>query len=223
ARASTGLPSASGALAAALRDDRPRVREAALRALGAPEATVNGTAEREVLALLRTDPWTFVRAAASGTMAARPPNAVTDEALLAGLAEDPSSIVRATIIDALGERKSPATIDAVRDKADEPKESLAVRKAALRALGAMCDVEAVDLLTKLAQRAAAAQVPYDRPLGEVALRALGEIHPADLPTRLAPLLAPKVPPNLRRIARGILRQPGSCDGSARPSSNLRSR
>lgn len=210
ARAAAGLASMAPAVVRALHDRSPRVREAALETLAASSPAVAPGAGSSLSALLETDPWTYVRTAAAQALGARAPTPTSDETLMDRLAEEPSSRVRAAILQAMGTRRSRRTISAIREKAEEAQETIAVRKAALRALGTLCDRASVELLTKLAHRAATAQVPYDRPLGEVALRALGKIHPPDLEARIAPLLDPPVPTNLRRMARSLLRERGGC-------------
>lgn len=214
ARAAGGVPRLSGPLGQALGDAGPRVRQAALEALSDPEVPLPAAAERNLMLLLRSDVWTFVREAAARALTARPPSPRTDQALLSAL-EDESSRVRAAALDALGQRRSSATIEFVRDKAGEPKETIAVRRAAIRAVGVLCDAKAIDLLIKLALRTAHPQLPYDQPLGEEALKALGRLKPPDLRTRIAPLLHPRVRPNVRSLALSTLREPGSCGGRKR--------
>ncbi|MBN4059266.1 HEAT repeat domain-containing protein, partial [Endomicrobium sp. AH-315-J14] len=127
--------------------------------------------------------------------------------------EDDSARVRRSVLAALGKRANPATAEAVRAVADQARENTSVRIAAIEAVGSLCDREALDILTKLARRAGVAQLPYDRPLGLAALRALGRIRPRDLRTRIAPLLNHKdrrIPLSIRRLALKAANSKGEC-------------
>jgi HEAT repeat protein len=188
------------------------VRQAALEAIGdrsgAPAAAA---AQARVRPLLLGDRWTFVRTAAAAALGAGRTEEAGDEALVGAL-EDQSPLVRAAALRALGSRGSQRAADRVHAVADDPREQLEVRVVAVGTLGQLCRRDAVDLLTKLALRAGLAQLPYDRPLGTAALAALGAIHPDDLATRLAPLLARdrRIPAHVRLIARDVTERPGSC-------------
>ncbi len=209
ARASAEVPALGSALRLALRDRGPRVRQAALEALRTTPGAVDAATASAAAALLRADPWTFVRQAAARALEAAAPSTELDAALLEAL-EDPAPLVRARVLHVLGARRAIHAAEDIRDVADDPKESTRVRVAAIRALGALCDAEAVDLLTKLAVRAGATVLPYDRPLGLAALGSLGAIGPADLGARIRPLLHPRVPMAIRQLAQEVLSEPGAC-------------
>jgi HEAT repeat protein len=209
ARASSGIRPLAPGLAVALGDSGPRVRLAALEALAEMKAPLAPAAEIAVVGLLANDPWTFVREAAAAALGVGATSTESEDALVAAL-EDDSSLVRIAAVRALGQRKSDAARDRVRAVADQPKETVSVRVAAITALGQMCDSNSLALLTKLAGRVGAPQLPYDRPLGMAALNALGRIHPTDLGDRIAPLLGRNVPAAVRQLAQGLLRARGSC-------------
>jgi len=209
ARASGGIGALAAELGAALRDRGPRVREAALQALAESRPPLAPAAETAAMGLLASDPWTFVREAAAAALGAGSTSTESEDALVAAL-EDDSSLVRIATLRALGQRKSAEARDRVRAVADQPRETVSVRVAAITTLGQMCDSASLDLLTKLAGRVAAPQLPYDHPLGMAALKALGQIHPADLAERIAPLLLHKVPAAVRQLGQALLRGRGTC-------------
>jgi HEAT repeat protein len=126
--------------------------------------------------------------------------------------DDDSPLVREAALRAIGKRKSVAAADQVHDLADNPKQPMRVRVAAINALGALCHTDSAPLLYKLALRAGYAQLPYDQPLGLAALAALGDIKPPNLAQELAPLLSKNkiVPRLIRAIARDVIRSPGAC-------------
>ena len=195
----------------ALGDDSPRVREAALIALTEGDAA-HGQ-ESSVVSLLSDDPWTFVRIAAATNLAVRTPTAAADRALVdvAKNKEAPTRL-RATSLRSLGKRKSRDTAEDVRAVANNAKESIPIRTAAISALGKMCDPNAAELLFKLALRAGYQQLPYDQPLGLAALKALGDLKPPGLHKQLAPLFVKNkiVPPQIRSIAKNTLDRKGHC-------------
>ena len=211
AAVSAGLAPLAPALQAALGDSEPRVREAALEALADSGEHVDRQAEARMVGLLASDPWTFVRAGAARALGGRPPSETADRALVAAL-QDESSLVRRSVLRALGRRGSKAGGDAVHAIADDPREPVPVRIAAIAALGTLCRSESADLLTKLALRAGSQELPYDKPLGMAALAALGELKPVDLQERLAPLLTrgSRVPELVRAVTRDALTRPSHC-------------
>jgi HEAT repeat protein len=209
ARAGSGIPALAPELGRALHDQGPRVREAALQSLAEGHGPLAAATEPTVGGLLATDPWTFVREAAAAALGAGS-SAPGSEAALLTATKDDSSLVRIAALRALGQRKSDDARDRVRAVADEPNETVSVRVAAITTLGQLCDADSLDLLTKLAGRVAAPQLPYDRPLGMAALTALGRIHPADLAARIAPLLGRHVSAPVRQLGQQLLRDKGAC-------------
>jgi len=212
ARVSAGVAGLVADLEAALEDDGPRVREAALLALS-ETPKLPASAQRQVVRLLSRDPWTFVRIGAAAMLAQRQPDTAGDEALVAVLNEDDApSRLRSAALRALGKRRSVSAAKRVERIADNPKEPVHIRVAAISALGHMCYRDATPLLYKLGLRAGYQQIPYDQPLGLAALAALGKLKPKDMHAQLAPLLSKNkiVPPQIRAIARDVLSQDGSC-------------
>lgn len=205
------VPALSGRLAEALGDREPRVREAALNAIA--EATARPDAPPAPAAALRErlagDDWTFVRAGAARTLGALPAEAGNDRALAAALA-DGSPDVRTHALDGLGAHHAVAHADAVRALQDDKDESVEVRAHAMLALGAMCDARSLPDWTKLARGAKAPADDKDRRLGGAAIAALGQLHPADLRDRLAPLLDQDTPPAAREMARAAIAGRGGC-------------
>jgi hypothetical protein len=212
ARVAGLVPALSSELEAALSDKAPRVREAALLAI--TESTkLSASAESRVAQLLQNDPWTFVRIGAATTLTLGAASPAADQALLSVLAEnDGPTRLRSAALRALGKRKSVSTADDVLGIADDPTEPVHIRVAAISALGDMCYRPATEFLYKLALRAGYQQIPYDQPLGLAALSALGDIKPANLHDKLAPLFVKNkiVPPQIRSIARDVLERDGTC-------------
>jgi HEAT repeats len=205
------VPDLAGPLAEALADADPRVREAALNAVA--EAASRPTPPPAPTAALRErlahDDWTFVRAGAARTLGIFPADADADRTLAAALA-DTSPEVRGQALDALGAHRAAAHADAVRARQDDDQEVLDVRARALLALAAMCDARSLSDWTKLARGAKAPLDDRGRRLGGAAIAALGQLHPADLPSRLAPLLEKDAPPAVREMARAAIAMPGGC-------------
>ena len=208
ARASAGVVSLAPALTRLLEHPAPRVREAALEALASGAAKLLPQAEALSVQLLGSDPWTFVRETAAEALG-HGDSATAEEALLDAL-EDQSPLVRTQVVRALGKRKSDAARERLRKVAGGAKEAISVRAAAIVALGEMCDLDSVDLLTKLALRLAAPQLSYDRPLGLAALKTLGRIHPPDFAERIKLLVHPNVAAPVRKLAATAMREPGGC-------------
>ena len=205
------VPQLGAALAQSLSDPHPRVRAAALAALGGASQPLSATAAPRVIDLLQHDPWTFVRAQAAHAVAAQPASVQLDKALVEAL-DDKAWPVRQAALRALGRRHSVASAPNIVDIAQNPKESVDVRAAAIAALGELCHRDSAELLYKLAMRAGYPQLPYDQPLGLAALSALGDIQPPNLALRLAPLLAqdPRIPRVIGAITRDAVGRRGHC-------------
>lgn len=206
-----GIPGLGKALEGALVDKSPRVREAALLGMTAA-GQIPPAAMSRVTKLLATDKWTYVRIGAAQALAREPAGAQAAEAALIAALEDKSNKVRRAVLRALGDRKAQTAGEKIHDIADNAKEVVSVRSAAVAALGSLCRSESVEVLYKLALRAGYQQLPYDQPIGLAALAALGELKPPDLAERLAPLTKKneRVPRVIRSIARDVVSRPGSC-------------
>jgi hypothetical protein len=207
AKLGAGMPETGAALLAAARDAEPRVREEALGAMGV--VFVPG-ADVVAAALLQAEPWSFVREQAVRVLQKAPASGGADEALGAAL-QDPSLRVRAGALLALAMRRARAMGPAVRARLDDKHENAEVRAAAALALGAFCDVDARDRLTELARQLGSPGMPEDEQrvaLG--ALYALAALQPGDLRDRVAPLLGPSVPPEVREAAQKALHARGQC-------------
>jgi len=169
------------ALRGALTDPEVRVREAAVQALAKPSGRVLFA---ELRGLFRRDPWPLVRAAVLRSLATQGRDASHVELFTMGV-EDPSFMVRAAAVDAIAERGVVAAGEAVRGRLRDEKERIEVRTRAARALGELCDFEALEELTSHAARLSDPMLdPNLRSLGFAALSALGRLHPADLAERL---------------------------------------
>ncbi len=133
----------------------------------------------------------------------------TDRALAAALA-DTSPDVRGRALDGLGAHHAVAHAEAVRALQNKDTETLDVRAHAILALGALCDARSLDDWTKLARAAKAPTDDRDRRLGAAAVATLGQVRPADLADRLAPLLQKDAPPGVREMAKAALSATGGC-------------
>ena len=192
--------------ARALEDGAPRVREAALLALGAiPRATATST----IAALLTRDPWTFVRVAAAASLAHVTPTDASDHALGESLTQL-SPRVREQAVLALEAHGSVAYRDVIRKHLTDLKEDLPVRVASAHAAGALCDAKSIDVLTHLALAGASSADANEVTLGLVATDALGAIHPKDLPSRFEKLHAEGMRPDARAAGARALEHPGTC-------------
>jgi hypothetical protein len=201
ARLATGLAEARPALVAAARDAEPRVREAALAALAPTPSTEGIHAAAQALV---HDGWSFVRTQAIGVLANAPPSSAVDDAL-GGALHDTSVRVRGPALVALARRRAGAWRDAIRERLDDKGEDAEVRAAAARALGALCDAKSIDRLTELARALGTPGQDEDaQQLGFGALVGLAALQPPDLRARLAPVLAPGVPPRIRTAAQQAL-------------------
>ena len=202
------LPSAQAELMTAIDDKEPRVRQAALDTIAelrsSPAAVL-------VEKRLENDTWTFVRVSAARAMGAMPAARDLDKALAAQLGTDQAPQVRGAIIDALAIHQARAYAGAVRDRLDDAQEIPLVRTAAARALGAMCDPAQLERLTELARASADPMASgEDLTLGLAAIAALGDIHPADLASRLGKLHDKGVRDAVRAAAEHALSSPGKC-------------
>jgi len=209
ARAAEQLASARdpGAVAAgALGDAEPRVREAALHAVGEGRL---GAASAGAVALLERDPWTFVRVAAATALATLPAGPAVDRALGDALGQR-SPRVREQATLALAARGASAYRDVIRRHLIDVREEPPVRAAAARALGQLCDGGAVDALVSLAVSGASSPDAVEVSLGLVATEALGALHPRDLSVRFAPMQAKGVRPDARAAAARAVDAPARC-------------
>jgi HEAT repeat protein len=202
------LPSAQSELMTAIDDKEPRVRQAALDTIAelrsSPAAVL-------VEKRLENDAWTFVRVAAARAMGAMPAARDLDKALATQLGTDQAPQVRGALIDALALHQAREYASAVRERLDDAQEIPLVRTAAARALGAMCDPAQLERLTELARAAADPMASgEDLTLGLAAIAALGDIHPADLATRLAKLRDNSVRDAVRAAADHALASPARC-------------
>ncbi len=191
----TGVPGLEAALAQALADPEPRVREAALESLRGgvhfPELAVT---ER-----LAKDSWTYVRVAASHALAQASPTASAEQALSRALG-DLSPLVKQAALAALGAHRATASAPAIAEISGDPSVPLDVRITATRALGAVCATGEVERLTRAANLALNPADEADLRIGLAAIDALGRIHPGDLARRLEKLRDKKVRAPLRGAA-----------------------
>ena len=191
----------------ALSDPDVRVRQAAIRASSGLPSAVPVLSER-----LAKDPWPLVRMAAADALADAK-SAPSAGAALSRAIDDPSPHVRAHVIVALGEHRASAEVGKIRARLQDEEEYPMVRAAAAQALAALCDTSSLDSLTSYAQKLldpmATAQ---DHMIGSAALLALGDMHPADLAKRLAPLRAKGAPAQAREAADAVMQRRSSACG-----------
>jgi HEAT repeat protein len=201
------VPDAHAALLAAVRDSEPRVREAALRSLSSAVAPPVVDAARAVLSV---EPWSFVKTQALDVLSRAPASGSVDDAVRGALG-DSSWVVRRAALDSLAARRAVSARDAIRERLNDVNEAIDVRAAAARALGAICDAKSADRLTELARKLATPAASEDvLPLGLGALVGLAKLGPADLRSRIAPLLAPNAPSQVRAAAEQALSSGGVC-------------
>ena len=197
---------ASTLILAALRDPNPRVRETSLHAAGAGHVAAATSA---TVTMLAADPWTFVRVAAAEALGALPETPSSDSALGDALTQlSPRVREQATL--ALGVRGAVGFREVIREQLGRVAEESAVRNASARALGMLCDSQAVEALSKLATIGGMGPDAAQVSLGLVATEALGKIHPADLAARFSPLQAKTVRPDARAAAQRALAEEGRC-------------
>jgi hypothetical protein len=97
-----------------------------------------------------------------------------------------------------------------------------VRAAAAVSLGQLCDVAAVEDLTRYAGALGSLTLSESElVLGRASLQGLALLKPADLQKRLAPLLDEKGPAAARRLAREALQMPGQCRSGVAPRKKIR--
>jgi HEAT repeat protein len=205
----SGLPDAAGVLVAAARDPEPRVREAALEALAAapsasPEAVHAG------VEVLDREGWWFVKARAVALLASAPASRDVDDAL-GGALHDPSVSVRGGAVVALARRRAVPWRATIRERLEDPGEDPGIRAAAATALGALCDSDSADRLTVLARTLGDPAVDADtQQVGLAALLGLAALHPADLQSRIGPLLGSSAPAYARAAAQRALAARSMC-------------
>ena len=205
------VPTLVTELLAAFDDPEVRVREAAINAFadakdhgGQPVGLTAALGKR-----LATDDWTFIRAGSARALGMLPAEVAVDAALATALA-DGSVEVRGRALDGLGAHHAVAHVEAIRARQDDTGEDVEVRARAILALGAMCDQKSLAQWTKLARGAKAPTDDRDKRLGGAAIVALGEMHPADLAERLAPLTEKDAPRMVREMVKAALAGQMSC-------------
>jgi len=214
ARTAPDLPALHAPLLVALRDPEARVREASAARLG--ELGLMASAP-SLIERLSGDAWPFVRVAAARSLALLGPSPPIDTALAAALS-DASTEVRVLSVRALGRRGARHELSSIRERFHDPKEQAAVRAAAVRALGDLCDSALLDELTKAAWSMLADRPPPDDVIvGSAAVAALGRLAPPDLERRLAPLAAKKDQPLLEHMLAVALHSTQRCTAPASSS------
>jgi HEAT repeat protein len=202
------VPAVQSELVSAIDDAEPRVRQSALEIIAALRVS---PAAVLVEKHLESDPWTFVRVSAARALGAMPAARDIDKALASALGADQSPQARSAIIDALAAHQARSYASAVRARLDDEQELPVVRTAAARALGAMCDPAQLERLTELARSAGDPMASgEDLTLGLAAISALGDIHPADLASRLAKLRDKSVRDAVRAAAEHAIAAPAKC-------------
>jgi HEAT repeat protein len=200
------LDTATDALVLATRDANPRVRAAAALSLARSDATKTSA---PLSTLASRDSWSFVRGDAVASLASLPPAPSIDATVGAAL-DDASARVRSAAAEGLGLRHAAGWAKQLRKRVESVDEDIDVRLAATTALGRICDMSSLDLLTTLARGAIAPPSDTDTQLGAAAIEALAAIHPADLAARLAPLSQGSAPRYVAQAARAALAGRGAC-------------
>lgn len=196
-----------GALAAALEDPSPRVREAALTSCASGAQPLPSA---RIAALLRSDRWTFVRGAAASALGAQPLDEVGADALVGALS-DQALAVRTAAVHSAGARRLAAAGDELRAISGNARLEPSLRSAALVALGGLCRAADADFFYKLAERTVAPELGYDRELGASALVALAKLQPSDRRERLMPMLRDaRTPREVKLLIRRVVESPGRC-------------
>jgi len=196
----------------ALNDSDVRVREAAIRASSGLPSTVPALSER-----LAKDPWPLVRMAAADALAEvkGSPNAATALSRAIG---DESPHVRAHVIIALGAHRASSELVKIRAHLLDEDEYPMVRAAAAQALAALCDTSSLDTLTSYAQKLVDPMANAQEHLvGSASLLALGDMHPADLETRLKPLRAKGAPTQAHQAADAVMQRRSTSCGALAPA------
>jgi HEAT repeat protein len=202
------LPAVETELLAAIDDAEPRVRLAALETTAALRVSPAAVLVEKRLA---SDAWTFVRVAAARALGAMPAGRDIDKALADALGTDAAPQVRSATIGALAAHQARLYAEVVRKRLDDAEELPEVRIAAARALGAMCDPRELGHLTELALAAADPMASgEDLTLGLAALAALGDIHPADLASRISKLRDKSVRDAVRAAAEHAIASSSKC-------------
>jgi hypothetical protein len=196
ARLAPRLPRLAPGLLAATRDPGVRVREAATSRVG--ELGLPG-ASPALIERLRDDHWPLVRSAAARSLAGVGRSAEADVALVGAL-RDGSPDVRTAALRGLGQRGTASAVPMIAERFSDAREVSAVRAAAARALGDLCDASQLEALTRAARELLADRPsPDDVTVGAAALAALGRIAPPDLGQRLAPFGDLKSRPALEQM------------------------
>jgi HEAT repeat protein len=214
AQVSARIPALLSALVDAVDDPEVRVREAAVEALGVPSTDAQQAPPSPLLVAalerrLQKDPFTFVRVHAARSLGQLPATGASDDALASAL-KDAVSDVRARAIDGLALHRAKNHLVDLRQIADREDESPEVRSRAILALGVLCDASKIDAWTTLARLSMQGMSDGERMIGTAAIAALGDLKPKDLAKRLAPLLDPKAPRNVREAARAAFEAPSEC-------------
>jgi hypothetical protein len=203
-RSASSIGALRPALAAAIDDPSPRVREAAFEALSSSGAVGQREARRAV-AQLAVEPWTFVRRAAVGVALAAPDDEVLDAELARAMSTDPSPEMRAHLARTLGSRRALGGAEALVELASDRSDFALPRRAAVEALGAMCASESARALADLVELGSHPELEDDLPIAMVSLGALASIGPSGLEQLLEPALSERAPPPLRDEAAKALR------------------
>ena len=182
------------------------MREAAVETLSVQSASF---AVPVIAARLLDDRWPMVRAAAADALAHHGPSPVADRALGEAL-DDASRSVKIPVLRAIGIRHAVQYAERIRGMfAEDPL--VEVRAASAATLGLLCDTESTEALTRYALAVGDPMAPAaDRAIGGAALVALGQLRPADLRQRLAPLLVKGAPVDARTAAERVLAGTGGC-------------
>lgn len=201
------VPDLADEVLAAVGDGEPRVREAAVSALG---TTPDPRAVDPLLGLLRQDPWTFVRARSADALASYPAMEAVDSALGESLS-DAAVPVRVRALEAIAKRGAVSQLAKVRARLGDDREVAEVRGRAARALGELCDTASADTLLALVRRGASPVAKADaQQLAMASLAALGRLHPADLQAKLAPYMGEGAPRVLAIAAQAAVEREDVC-------------
>ncbi len=204
---------AAGSLAAGLEDPYPRVRIAAIAALG-PRLAADRAAAVRVAELARRDPFPIVRDSAvralAGVEAARP---VIEAAL-----RDRAERVRAGAIETLATRRDAAAWSKVEERIRDEDEWPVVTDAAVGFARALCVDASVDALRVVVARAERPR-PWDPDLASasLALEALGALGTPAAREALA-ASARSATPAVAQAARAVIERAAGSDSPCRTPS-----